>query len=67
MVSSTHLLRDVITAPTAAVTVVFVAMALIDMVLVLLLVWLFLRAHREPSPRSCSVRSGPPEMLLGVA
>ena len=45
-----------------------VAMALIDMVLVLLLVWLFLRAHREPlgafvlGPR----RLGR-EMLLGVA
>jgi membrane protease YdiL (CAAX protease family) len=45
-----------------------VAMALIDMVLVLLLVWLFLRAHREPvaafvlGPRR--VRR---EMLLGVA
>ena len=45
-----------------------VAMALIDMVLVLLLVWLFLRAHREPvTAFVLGPRRPGREMALGVA
>ena len=45
-----------------------VAMALIDMVLVLLLVWLFLRAHREPVAEFVlGPRRPGREVLLGLA